>query len=301
MKAVLSSLSEIPEPMRGEYEQRDGKFYLRLDGEVPGFVSAADLSEANQKLAEFRDKNRSMHGELEQFRTRFSGVDPDEHKKLKEKLAEIEKQGVKGGTDVSALIQSAIQENVGPLQKKLDEITAKEQRVTAQLARKELESVLTQEGLRAGIREEAMPDYINRGVAIWKLEEGKPVARNGETPLFSKKKVTEPLTPAEWVSLLSVDAPHLFRPSKGGGASGGNGGGGGDGSGPRPGRRAGLDLDRHPGRVRDPARDHLDHQPYRPGRADHRGVRAQGHGADHRIPGRGRSLGGYRGRDPRDQ
>ena len=226
MKATVAALTEIPEPLRGEYEQKDGKFVLKLDGDYPGFVKAEDLSQANEKLAEFRDKNRSMHGELEQFRVKFNGVDPDEHKKLKEKIAEFEKQGVKGGHDINSIVQKALSEAVGPLQQKLDEITEREKHATAQLARKDIETMLTQEGLKAGVREEALPDYLRRGLDVWKLEEGKHVAHNGDAPLYSKLKPTEPLSPAEWVARLSIDAPHLFRPSKGGGANPGPAGNG---------------------------------------------------------------------------
>jgi len=218
MKAILSSLSDIPEALRGEYEQKDGKYVLKLEGDYPGFVKADDLGEANRKLAEFRDNNISLQKKL----AAYDGVDVEEHKKLKEKAAEFEKHGVKGGND----LQKAIENAVTPLQKKLEEITERESRANAQLARKEIETVLTQEGLKAGIREEAITDYLRRGIEVWKLEEGKPVAKDGDMPLFSKRKPSEPLSPTEWVALLSIDAPHLFRPSKGGGANPGQGGNG---------------------------------------------------------------------------
>ena len=229
MKAILSSLSDIPEALRGEYEQRDGKYVLKLDGDYPGFVKAGDLAEAHQKLIEFRDTNiglKRIHDEQAAKLKAFEGIDPDEHRKLKEKMAEIEKLGVKGGHDVSTIVQKALAEAVGPLQKQLQELTEREQNVKGQLARKEIETVLTQEGLKAGVREEALPDYLRRGLEVWKLEDGKPVAYNGNAQSYSKKQPAELLSPAEWVSVLSSEAPHLFKLSKGGGANPGAGGNG---------------------------------------------------------------------------
>ena len=123
MKATVASITDVPEALRGEYEQKDGKFVLKLDGDYPGFVKAEDLNEANLKLTEFRDNNRGLHSQLEQFKSKYNGIDPDEHKKLKEKIAEFEKQGVKGGHDINSVVQKALSEAVGPLQQKLDEIT----------------------------------------------------------------------------------------------------------------------------------------------------------------------------------
>jgi hypothetical protein len=60
---------------------------------------------------------------------------------------------------------------------------------------------------------------------------GEIVARKGDAPVFSRKNPAEVLQPEEWAIDLQGDAPHLFRPSKGGGA-------GGSGNGPAPGSNA---------------------------------------------------------------
>jgi hypothetical protein len=222
MKVVLSSLSEVPDALRTEYEERDGKFYLKVEGDPQGFVKSSELADANAKLVEFRDSNRSLKAIV----AKFEGIDPDEHKMLKEKIAELEKQGVKGGEDINAIVQKALENAVTPLQSKLEEIQEREKKATAALARKDLESMLTQAGLNAGIGEKAIPDYLRRGLETFTLEDGKAVARNGDTPLYSKAKPTVPLSIGEWAAELSSEAPHLFKPSKGGGASPGPGGDG---------------------------------------------------------------------------
>ncbi len=223
MKTVISTLDEVPEALRGEYEERDGRFALKVEGEVPGLVKAAELSEANSKLIEFRDNNRVLNLEklqLEEKLKRFDGIDLEEHAKLKERIGELEKKGVKGGDDIAALVQKGIAAAVEPLQKRLDEAEAREKASTAALSRKNLESRLTTAGLKAGVEEKAIPDYIRRGFEVFHLENGDTVvAKDGDTPLFSKEKPAQPLTVEEWVSNLVSDAPHLFKASKGGGAT----------------------------------------------------------------------------------
>lgn len=228
MKAVLESLSDLPEALRAEYEEKDGKYVLKLEGEPSGYVKASQLAEANARLVEFRDNNRGLKAQVDQLMVKYDGIDPDEHKTLKEKIAELEKRGVKGGDDLSSVVQKAIadyhEKAVTPLQKQLEEISEREKKANDALARKDLESMLTKAGLNAGIGEKAIPDYLRRGLETFRLEDGKPVARNGETPLYSKIKQTEPLSIEEWAVELSAEAPHLFKPSHGGSSDSGPGG-----------------------------------------------------------------------------
>lgn len=218
MKAVFSSLNEIPEAHRSEYESKDGKYALKLEGDIPGFVAASELAEVNKKLTEFRDNNRSlnsMKSELEAKNAELEG-----------KIAGLEKKGVREPSDVEAKIARAVEAAVAPVAKQLEALQKSEADAKMTLAKRELESTLTGVGLKVGIDERALPDYLSRGLSVFTYKDGKIVAANGEAPVYSKRKPTEPLTVEEWASELSTEAPHLFKPSKGGGASPGQSGGG---------------------------------------------------------------------------
>jgi hypothetical protein len=226
MKAVLSSLDDLPESLHSEYEQKDGKFHLKLEGDPNGYVRSADLEEANKKLVEFRENNRGLKSKLDSVTAKFEGVDPDEHKKMREKITSLEQQGLKGDADVTSIIQGAIEKAVKPLQQKLEQMSEREKEAKNALARRDLESILTKEGLKAGVSEKAIPDYLRRGLDVFRLKEGEPVAMNGDdTPIFSSAKPSEPLSVPEWIGSLSDDAPHLFKPSAGGGTDARPGGG----------------------------------------------------------------------------
>jgi len=228
VKAVLDSLDGISEALQGEYEQRDGKYVLKIEGDVPGLVTASTLSEANGKLAEFRESNRALNAaktELDAKLATFEGIDPAEYKAAKDKIAELESKGVKKGDDITKIVQDAVSAAVTPVSEQLEAFKKQASDAQQALARKDLESALQTAGLKAGVEEKALPDYLRRGVEVFGFDgEGKVVAKNGDTPLYSKDCPAEPLGMEEWASGLSTEAPHLFKPSKGGGANPGPGG-----------------------------------------------------------------------------
>lgn len=223
MKFVISALTDVAEALRGEYEQRGDKFYLKTEGDF------APLIEANTKLTEFRDNNRTLNTTVTDLNSKlkvFEGIDPAEHAKLKTKIADLEKGGIKDKSDVAALVEAAVKAAVAPLEANLKTREESEKAAQTALARKSLETDLREAGVKAGINEKAVRDYINRGLEVFKLVDGVAAARKGDAPIFSKTRPAEVLTMEEWATELRSDAPHLFTPSSGGGAGGSGGAGG---------------------------------------------------------------------------
>ena len=229
MKAVLDALDGISEPLRTEYELKDGKYHLKIEGQPVGFAKATDLTEANSKLTEFRDNNRSLNAqktELEAKLKGFEGIDPVEYAKTTQKIKDLEKKGIKGGEDVAEIVKAAVAAAVKPLEEREVARAASEKAAVERADREGLRASLSAAGLKAGIEERAMPDFIQRGMGVFKVIDGNVVARKGDAPIFSKAKPAEELTTEEWATELQTEAPHLFKPSKGGGAGGSSGGGG---------------------------------------------------------------------------
>jgi hypothetical protein len=226
MKFTLRSLDEVSEAFRGEYELRDGVYHLKTEGDY------APLVDSERKLTEFRNNNRALNTQKTELETKlaaFKDIDPAKHAELVTKIAALEKKGIKGDGDVATLIQDAVKAAVGPIQQKLQEREASEAAAKTALAEQALENSLREVGVKVGIADGAMRDYVGRGKEVFKLVDGAPAARRGDAPIFSPTKPTEVLTMEEWANTsLKTDAPHLFKPSKGGGGGGnGNGGGGG--------------------------------------------------------------------------
>jgi len=260
MKAVYESASDIPEKLRDEYvlNETSGQFVLRLDDEHPltlaqraafeqakaeaakskteAEASAARALLEGGKVKTFRDNNVKLLKELGadsfedaviKLRT-LKTVDPAEYAKLQARSQELEQEGIRGGGDVTRLVmekaKAEVAAAVAPLQQKLDEITQREAMAQVALQRTTLENALRTAAAQAGVEDGAVPDFLNRGFGVFAIKDGEIVALRGDTPIFSRKRPGETLSPEEWANDLSVDAPHLFRASKGGGAAGGGSG-----------------------------------------------------------------------------
>jgi len=220
MKTIVSALSEIPEPLRNEYEVLpDGRYRLRTEGDP-----LPEVAEAHSKLTEFRDNNINLlklKAELEGRLKAFEGVDPKEYGTMKSRLQDLEKKGgVTKAEDLDAKLKQAIAEANAPLVEQLAQVEAKRLEAENRLAFRDLEQQLTSVGMKLGVDEKAMPDFLNRGLEVFDYD---GTAKNGETPLFSKVKPAEPLGFEEWAQGLAADAPHLFKRSAGSGATGGQG------------------------------------------------------------------------------
>jgi len=215
MKAVITALTEVPDALQGEYEAKDGKFILKVEGDYPPLV------ESNAKLAEFRDNNRALNTkkvELETQLKQFEGINPAEHQTLKTKLADFEKGGIKKTDDIAERIKEAVAASTKPLEEKLLAREASEKAAQEALQRQGLENQLREVGMKVGVDDRAIRDYINRGLEVFKLIDGQPAPRRGENPIFSKQKPAEELSMEEWATDLQTEAPFLFKPSRGGGA-----------------------------------------------------------------------------------
>lgn len=222
MKFVISALTEVAEALRSEYEEKDGKFVLKLEGDYP------PLLDANAKLVEFRDNNRALNSKVTKLETdlkKFEGIDPQEHAALKVKVSELEKGGIKNQDDVSKAIKEAVKAAVAPLEEDLRVRKESEAAAKAEAARERLENKLREAGIAGGIEERAISDFIARAQKVFKLIDGNIVPRKADnTPIFSRIKPAEELSLEEYTKDLRSEAPFLFKPSKGGGA--GNAGGG---------------------------------------------------------------------------
>lgn len=214
MKAVLDTLDGIDESLHTEYEQKDGKFFLKIDGEIPGMVAAATHEEVKRSLSEFRDTNIGLKQKADDLSSRldrYKDLDPEKYQAAVDELAELKK---KAPQKDQALAK--VQEQLDSLSRKLDETSEREKAARRDLAQKDLESTLRDLGVKAGVDDKAMPDFLSRATRVFKVADDLSVT----TEVYSQDNPGKKIDPTEWVGTLRPDAPHLFKPSKGGGASG---------------------------------------------------------------------------------
>lgn len=187
----------------------DGKFYLQVEGVV-----------AREKLDEFRNNNIELMRKMEVFKD----VDPAKYKKL----VEMEAQGKFNGK-TPAEVDQLIQERVGTMrteyEEKITSLTNDNGKLSSSLSTLLVDNVIREAAGKAGVAGAALDDVLLRGKSTFKLVDGIATPHDSQGRIIYGKDGTTPMSPAEWVSNLKKDAPHLFPQSQGGGAPGSRVGG----------------------------------------------------------------------------
>lgn len=228
VKVAFATQEAVPEPLREKATLVEGKYIVEMDGDASGMVPAADLVTAKKSVDDFRKTNIERGKELDALKGRFEGVDIEEYKKLKKAADDVAAAAGKGGN--SDEWDAKLAKTIEPLQKTITTLTEKVEASDAAKVKAEelvteqkVEGKIREMGVTVGIADTALQDYIGRGKGVWRMgENGTPVAMDGDTPMLSEA-TGQNLTMEEWAVGLRTTAPHLFKPSKGGGAAPGAG------------------------------------------------------------------------------
>ena len=225
---TFATKEAIPEGLR-EYavDSEDGQFTVKVVPEV--------------KLNEFRDRNVSMAQQLEtlgpvvaRIKT-LAGDDLDAFETDLSGLRDIAKRVNDGELKTNDQIEQAVADRIKAVKDgyESNERAERERRTNAEAKVQTLQQRLDQTEIRSGVtnvvihpesgvRPEALPDILQRAYNLFKVEDGKPVPKNGESTIFGNNGA-DPMTFAEWIVKLRDEAPHYFKGNNGGGADGGKG------------------------------------------------------------------------------
>ena len=218
LKFKFKSREEIPAELANLYVEREGAFVLDAEGVVE-----------KTKLDEFRTGNVALRKELEDFKTRFDGIDPEEVRKLAEekRKLELQAQGHKP-EELDRLVGERIKGLKADWDKQLSTVTGERDSLTSRLTAIQIDQGVLTVATKRGLRPTAIPDITARARLVFKLVNGAPRAfeADGTTVRYGKDGVT-PMTLEEWVDAQTSDAPHLFEANAGGGAASNGAGGAG--------------------------------------------------------------------------
>ena len=216
MKAIVDSLSDVPASFHDEYEARDGKYILKLEGDPPGFVRANDYGEMRQKVDRFRDGYTGVMKRAKEI----AGVDEmdDDLAPLQRTVEALKAKLSEASADPnSQSLQDQIQKAIKPLQEKLDrsesERAAALARANKSLLREDIGSVL----IKAGAHPNALSFLLDQSEKVFEVRDEIVSARDGH--LYEGK----PVTPDVWVTGAMKDYDFAFGRSSGGGATPRNG------------------------------------------------------------------------------
>lgn len=228
LKAVVESLDSVPENARGLYKQEGNKFVLDLEPDsIRDHPSTGPLARALEREKEEKAKLKADMEKAQAEYEQYKGIDPEKARKALKQLDEMADKKLLDEGNVEELVQQRtermrreLEEQLALKDAALEEMNAKIQQSEGRLAETLIFGSIKDAALKAGAREEALEDIVNRGKSYWKLEDGKPVAYKPGTEDKVFGKSGDLLTIDEWVTGLSKEANYLFKENTGGGSAG---------------------------------------------------------------------------------
>lgn len=228
LKAILDSIDDLPEDVKKEYVERNGKFELQVEIATDvGVKSFTDFSKLNGALLKERNDHKAVKERL--------GLLGD--RKIEDVLTQLDRipeleaaaAGKLDETKLNELVEGRLRTRIAPLErerdtlktqlgerdKAIDSYTAKERTRTIH------DEVRRAIGAQSGFQSSAVEDalmYAERMLEV--TDEGRVITRDGVG-------ITPGVDATVWLTDMQRNRPHWWGPSIGGGARGGNGGGGG--------------------------------------------------------------------------
>jgi hypothetical protein len=224
LKAVLGNKAEVEalaEPLRALYVEKDGQFIL--DADVESHPAVGGLRTALQKE---RDGRSVTDKELQKLRKDIDGLDPVKAREALAKLQEVEDGKLIAEGKFEELVKARTERlqqdhaaQVGEFQKQSKTLESQLSTLNNELATERIDNALTLIATKKGVRPTALTDVILRARRVWRLEDGKPVPKDGDTVIYGKDP-SKPMPMDEWLDALRTgDGAHLFEGSGGSGSS----------------------------------------------------------------------------------
>ncbi len=212
LKPVLQSLDGLSDDLKKQYVQKGDEFQLNVEG---GLVS-------REKLEEFRDNNIELKKKNESLEEKYKGIDPAEARELLKISQSLKETKLIDAGKIDEVVEERTKAMKADYEGKLSALTEKDVKQSRQLESLLIDTAIQAEAVKAGVLDKAMDDVLLRGHAEWKVVEGKAVRMRGDKIVYGKDGTT-PESMSEYIAGLSSSAPHLFKPSTGGGANGSGG------------------------------------------------------------------------------
>lgn len=215
LAVVVDTLEKIPVELRTYYELKDGKYALSLEGTPVGFASAVDLSTANARVVEFRDKNINLLREVEELRplkTKFEGLDPEAARAALESVKKLKNKGVGSEDDLAAMIKSALEVATKPLVDKVAQLTTTNEANAKRADDAVMDSFIAAQFVKAGGKPSASGYITSKAREAFEVKDGKVVAKTGK---FSGDKPGDPLGIDEWLAATAKTDDFAFGKTAG--------------------------------------------------------------------------------------
>jgi hypothetical protein len=228
LEGIVPDISKVDASLQSHYQKgEDGQYYLQANGLTVAKAAAA-------KLEEFRTNNHALNDKIREMESRYKDLDPEDYKRTKQDLAEIQSgKGEKFGellAQRTSALKAEYEDRLTKATSKVKDWEKKAGALEGQLHRVLIDNELQKVAAEAKTLPTALEDVLLRGRATFKIVEGKVVPVDGDGRVIYGADAMNPMTMQDWIKGLQQKAPHLFEGATGGGATGGRGANGGAGA-----------------------------------------------------------------------
>lgn len=223
IKAIYSSLEEIPEQYRDLFEEKDGMFRLT---KIEGIKTDADMSRVNTALSNEKAAHAATKNQISNF---LNGRKFEEVQADLDRIPELE-AAAEGKIDeekVNSIVEARLKTKLAPVERERDQLkaqAAEKDEVIAGFEGKERQRTIHDKVREAAskmkVLDTAQEDVLMLAERVFEIgEDGSVTVKDG-------MGVTPGITPDIWLTEMQAKRPHWWPASAGGGAKGGGAGSG---------------------------------------------------------------------------
>jgi hypothetical protein len=215
---LVDSLDSVPENLRSEYTEENGKYRLSIDG----YEDPKNLKSALEKERQAAREAAKAKAELER---KFEGFDPEEYQTLKKEREALEEARLKAEGKADELAQKRTEKAIEAKNKEIEKIAAQveaERKRTDSYRNKLLDRHVLA-AVSGVVHDDAKADALLAAREIFTLnDEGDPVQIDQDGEIVLGKDGQNPFSPSEWIEAMKDKKRHWFPSfNSGGGATGG--------------------------------------------------------------------------------
>jgi hypothetical protein len=200
-KFKYAKQEDIPQDQKGFYTQgSDGVWYLQVEGAVD-----------KARLDEFRDNNIRLQGELDKFKD----IDPTKVKDLMAREQKIMDGKLMETGKVDELVTQRTAAMKSDFESQINTLNGRLETANRQLETLVVDNAVREQATKLGVQPSAVDDVLLRAKTVFKVEDGRPVAKDAKGDMIYGKDGQTSLGIGDWIGTLKDTAPHLFLGSTG--------------------------------------------------------------------------------------
>lgn len=222
LKAVLDSIDDLPEDVKKEYVEKNGKFELQVEG----MKTQGDVDRLQSALTKERNDHKAVRERLGLLGER----------KIEDVLSQLDRipeleaaaAGKLDEKQLDQLVEGRIRTKLAPIERERDQLRGQlgeKDKIIEGYTVKERTRMIHDAVRSAASSVKLLPEALEDALML--AERVFEVGEDGKVTTRDNVGVTPGVDPTVWFSDLQNKRPHWWGPSQGGGAGGNRGGSGG--------------------------------------------------------------------------